>query len=136
MLPSGTASGGWKLARRVWQSWLPLRTVPRHSTPAVGSSTRSSGPCPSGRRNILRMGRFGRMASRSRPRFPVPEAPNLGSVHLDRKSTRLNSSHSQISYAVFCLKKKKQKYYRHVTHTIAVLILPTPHLYFQFSHVG
>src|SRR5205085_9633978 len=29
--------------------------------------------------------------------------------HLDRKSTRLNSSHSQISYAVFCLKKKKNK---------------------------
>src|SRR2546430_9862957 len=27
---------------------------------------------------------------------------------IDRKSTRLNSSHSQISYAVFCLKKKKQ----------------------------
>src|SRR2546421_6766244 len=31
----------------------------------------------------------------------------------DRKSTRLNSSHDQISYAVFCLKKKKQK--RHFT---------------------
>src|SRR2546430_9188679 len=29
---------------------------------------------------------------------------------LDRKSTRLNSSHSQISYAVFCLKKKKTIY--------------------------
>src|SRR3989475_8405631 len=29
----------------------------------------------------------------------------------DRKSTRLNSSHSQISYAVFCLKKKKKKSY-------------------------
>src|SRR5438270_3709474 len=29
-------------------------------------------------------------------------------VPLDRKSTRLNSSHSQISYAVFCLKKKKK----------------------------
>src|SRR2546427_5167768 len=28
---------------------------------------------------------------------------------LDRKSTRLNSSHSQISYAVFCLKKKKKQ---------------------------
>src|SRR2546430_7743375 len=28
----------------------------------------------------------------------------------DRKSTRLNSSHSQISYAVFCLKKKKRKH--------------------------
>src|SRR2546430_10253012 len=42
----------------------------------------------------------------------------LGAVELqhpvadeaDRKSTRLNSSHSQISYAVFCLKKKKKKY--------------------------
>src|SRR5688572_30932624 len=30
-------------------------------------------------------------------------------IHPDRKSTRLNSSHSQISYAVFCLKKKKTK---------------------------
>src|SRR2546427_6896752 len=30
--------------------------------------------------------------------------------HRDRKSTRLNSSHSQISYAVFCLKKKKDEY--------------------------
>src|SRR2546427_5217129 len=29
-------------------------------------------------------------------------------TRLDRKSTRLNSSHSQISYAVFCLKKKKK----------------------------
>src|SRR2546430_11115824 len=32
----------------------------------------------------------------------------LGSPVIDRKSTRLNSSHSQISYAVFCLKKKIQ----------------------------
>src|SRR2546427_8359327 len=34
---------------------------------------------------------------------------SLKYVVLDRKSTRLNSSHSQISYAVFCLKKKKKK---------------------------
>src|SRR2546430_15383804 len=33
----------------------------------------------------------------------------LRAVREDRKSTRLNSSHSQISYAVFCLKKKKKK---------------------------
>src|SRR5688572_31988724 len=33
----------------------------------------------------------------------------LGITPRDRKSTRLNSSHSQISYAVFCLKKKRQK---------------------------
>src|SRR5688572_32083821 len=35
----------------------------------------------------------------------------------DRKSTRLNSSHSQISYAVFCLKKKKIKNKKHITNT-------------------
>src|SRR5206468_9935521 len=34
----------------------------------------------------------------------------------DRKSTRLNSSHDQISYAVFCLKKKKIKKERHIIH--------------------
>src|SRR2546430_8583784 len=33
-------------------------------------------------------------------------AEEVALAHLDRKSTRLNSSHSQISYAVFCLKKK------------------------------
>src|SRR3712207_7980708 len=32
----------------------------------------------------------------------------LAAVPLDRKSTRLNSSHANISYAVFCLKKKKK----------------------------
>src|SRR5688572_32339139 len=35
----------------------------------------------------------------------------LACIVLDRKSTRLNSSHSQISYAVFCLKKKKKNKY-------------------------
>src|SRR5688572_31869858 len=33
----------------------------------------------------------------------------------DRKSTRLNSSHSQISYAVFCLKKKKKNNRKHIS---------------------
>src|SRR5699024_11879614 len=35
--------------------------------------------------------------------------PTLETSYQDRKSTRLNSSHVSISYAVFCLKKKKQK---------------------------
>src|SRR2546427_5369162 len=48
----------------------------------------------------------------------------LGCV--DRKSTRLNSSHSQISYAVFCLKKKKNK--RTVSQTIQNVKL-TRHTY-------
>src|SRR5438270_12703432 len=38
-----------------------------------------------------------------------PTAQPGAGFGLDRKSTRLNSSHSQISYAVFCLKKKKKK---------------------------
>src|SRR5688572_31735309 len=38
--------------------------------------------------------------------LPQTQAKSLDQE--DRKSTRLNSSHSQISYAVFCLKKKKQ----------------------------
>src|SRR2546430_8427373 len=44
--------------------------------------------------------------------FSSPEGcPTLReSAGRDRKSTRLNSSHSQISYAVFCLKKKKTPY--------------------------
>src|SRR2546430_5867733 len=46
----------------------------------------------------------------------------------DRKSTRLNSSHSQISYAVFCLKKKKENnvYKHHVIYTqITTIVLCT-----------
>src|SRR2546427_1476267 len=45
-------------------------------------------------------------------RWPHPRPPSDPRHHSggpDRKSTRLNSSHSQISYAVFCLKKKKKK---------------------------
>src|SRR2546429_2990854 len=37
----------------------------------------------------------------------VTQQPLGGKAQLDRKSTRLNSSHGYISYAVFCLKKKK-----------------------------
>src|SRR2546430_13753588 len=50
----------------------------------------------------------------------VPE-DERGRIHLDRdrKSTRLNSSHSQISYAVFCLKKKKK--IDHVYHLLSWL---------------
>src|SRR5688572_31425876 len=48
---------------------------------------------------------------RRRPLRPAVPAGGSGQAVKtpDRKSTRLNSSHSQISYAVFCLKKKKKK---------------------------
>src|SRR5438034_8402412 len=45
----------------------------------------------------------------------VPDTWTVGIV--DRKSTRLNSSHTVISYAVFCLKKKKKKKKRKITQT-------------------
>src|SRR2546427_6935554 len=51
----------------------------------------------------LELWRAGRGLCGQRRQSPGPR-PGL-----DRKSTRLNSSHSQISYAVFCLKKKKKK---------------------------
>src|SRR2546430_7339409 len=46
------------------------------------------------------------IASGFRTGTPVEASERCNAVHSDRKSTRLNSSHSQISYAVFCLKKK------------------------------
>src|SRR2546428_4358826 len=72
------------MIRRPPRSTLfPYTTLFRSSAPESARTTRpsarASGPCPCGR---------GRR---------------------DRKSTRLNSSHDQISYAVFCLKKKKAK---------------------------
>src|SRR5256886_2938869 len=59
---------------------------------------------------------------RIRWRTPAFSATNLA---LDRKSTRLNSSHSQISYAVFCLKKKitesaLPQQYRVIFYSLAV----------------
>src|SRR2546430_9036486 len=48
--------------------------------------------------------RGGEVKTRLCPPLSLADAAEL---YRDRKSTRLNSSHSQISYAVFCLKKKK-----------------------------
>src|SRR2546422_4685316 len=42
--------------------------------------------------------------------YSHPSIPDRIQFALDRKSTRLNSSHGYISYAVFCLKKKKKSY--------------------------
>src|SRR3712207_7863901 len=53
---------------------------------------------------------------------PHPPIRHLSPCHAeDRKSTRLNSSHANISYAVFCLKKKKQH-----PCSLALLILSFP----------
>src|SRR5262245_66009324 len=72
-----------------------------HSFPTRRSSdldllVRAAGPARGRRSGTRRRGRLKQTVSGSRD-------------HLDRKSTRLNSSHLGISYAVFCLKKKKKK---------------------------
>src|SRR2546429_3719526 len=65
------------------------------------------------------------------PLAPLALPPNLPpSSCLDRKSTRLNSSHGYISYAVFCLKKKKiatllvqyDRSHHHVTYSASSII--------------
>src|SRR3712207_7343161 len=73
------------------------------------------------RRGAVRR-RFQRRADRRRPRRPAGGdvrtdvlLAGRGEEHVDRKSTRLNSSHANISYAVFCLKKKKNMVYIEVT---------------------
>src|SRR5687768_18046780 len=55
----------------------------------------------------------------------APSAPAPAGRSRDRKSTRLNSSHGYISYAVFCLKKKKTKKQHSHTHqcTLAARLL-------------
>src|SRR3712207_8211581 len=58
-------------------------------------------PIPATRQNTAATVRTGLRAT--------PLARKIAEVHQDRKSTRLNSSHANISYAVFCLKKKKNK---------------------------
>src|SRR2546426_5249569 len=53
---------------------------------------------------------FQRSRDHWRSRLQGREGPAWVRTHIDRKSTRLNSSHLVISYAVFCLKKKKKKH--------------------------
>src|SRR2546426_5327309 len=57
-------------------------------------------------------GQQGALFPRRQPRHARPGASRCASSNasrIDRKSTRLNSSHLVISYAVFCLKKKKKR---------------------------
>src|SRR5574342_984620 len=77
--------------------------------PEVTCTSRGTPGCPASTRERPRETFF----NTSRGQIPLPW---LGSndalplaTRIDRKSTRLNSSHHRISYAVFCLKKKKKK---------------------------
>src|SRR2546427_3641097 len=96
--------------------FVNTRTRPAQLKPMAARNPAT--PLPMTRKSAARVG----VAARRRGILAPPRSfalnPAIGhaegrvSVHAahgkDRKSTRLNSSHSQISYAVFCLKKKKQ----------------------------
>src|SRR3712207_7227411 len=75
----------------------------------VGSPLAGSRPTGCGGLVVVAGGRRGDPAVRT-ARAPLGRrSPRRRPAHRDRKSTRLNSSHANISYAVFCLKKKKKK---------------------------
>src|SRR5690349_24075735 len=85
----------------------PTSTLFPYTTLFRSRSPRSSAPAPS-------------------PRWSGCAPPAAGccwtsGVRGDRKSTRLNSSHVEISYAVFCLKKKKHPIARHFLHLFLAL---------------
>src|SRR5688572_31208867 len=101
-----------------------LRRLPVTNRRKVGMTSSHHGPYDQGYTRTTMVGTEGRQgASRSQSQKPhlspdrslqldcvKSESLVIADQHCrDRKSTRLNSSHSQISYAVFCLKKKKRK---------------------------
>src|SRR5216683_5829156 len=90
-------SSFWAMSSKVYIFFfLMIRRPPRSTLFPYTTLFRSRPP---------RCGRNGRRRTRG------PDACGGRAAHgcRDRKSTRLNSSHDQISYAVFCLKKKKRK---------------------------
>src|SRR5258708_32042401 len=88
--------------------WLRGRVTPPWGglPPATVALERSNAP------GAMRTSRRPSLPRRSRDLSPALPCKNVGVrdcvIALDRKSTRLNSSHQIISYAVFCLKKKKK----------------------------
>src|SRR5206468_11166435 len=86
------------LFRSRHEQQFPHRAPPRPGAPGPGRDPRRLD---------------GDLREPGHPRRPPAQPPREGGrrrrERLDRKSTRLNSSHDQTSYAVFCLKKKKKQ---------------------------
>src|SRR5436189_1940545 len=83
------------------------RATRTSSTSWPGPTTSRTG-CSGRSRSLLRNGGVARRGARVGSERDRPEQPVRLVVGPDRKSTRLNSRHRCISYAVFCLKKKKK----------------------------
>src|SRR5689334_23944644 len=104
--------------------FLMIRRPPRSTLFPYTTLFRShSSPTPSPRR---------RTAPPTSP-ASTPPATSRASCPRDRKSTRLNSSHSSISYAVFCLKKKKKnKNKTLIIQQIIHIKITTPHTHITY----
>src|SRR5438034_11114269 len=82
--------------------FLLIRRPPRSTLFPYTTLFRSGGEAPVGGRHEVVL------QTRKIISMRIPEVPAVVVPVEDRKSTRLNSSHTVISYAVFCLKKKKK----------------------------
>src|SRR2546422_7119798 len=81
--------------------------------PCSAGSAPAAVPAAAARSGTAAGSRTSGSASSGPARAPRPSGRASGSSREDRKSTRLNSSHGYISYAVFCLKKKKKDTKKH-----------------------
>src|SRR5206468_12403557 len=88
-----------------------IYTLSLHDALPICDQSHRSGPLHGGRRSGVPPSRARARVRRRAGRDPggerIGDRPADPPGRRDRKSTRLNSSHDQISYAVFCLKKKK-----------------------------
>src|SRR2546421_9114943 len=97
--------------------FLMIRRPPRSTLFPYTTLFRS---CPRRRTSARAPRHSPRRCSEGHPRCTRPGRDPCGRATRggDRKSTRLNSSHDQISYAVFCLKKKKKTESKTTTHPV------------------
>src|SRR3712207_7843715 len=86
-----------------------IYTLSLHDALPISRPVKRTLATPPGRHVRAPLSSRSRAAAEGYPRQRVFYFHCDGAGHADRKSTRLNSSHANISYAVFCLKKKKKK---------------------------
>src|SRR2546430_4790872 len=104
MIPG--AGRAWRLVAWLWGPWLiAALSAPSHAQTAPQAPP---APAPTYQDRYIAGGTLS--PDLSTEGYGTSETGGL--ARSDRKSTRLNSSHSQISYAVFCLKKKKNTQHR------------------------
>src|SRR5690625_4891269 len=90
------------------KSRIVIKPIPNNMGPELPGSPYAGKPNKSARRKLIEMTAI-KVFTTAQPKNTIVLSTVGKILPLDRKSTRLNSSHVAISYAVFCLKKKKQR---------------------------